>query len=418
LNKHQSLSTENKKPRFFYGYVIVFVGFLVLALVGGATYTFGVFFKPLLADFGWTRAATSGAFSLIVGLHGVLAIITGRLTDKFGPRLLVTGCGLFMGTGFMLVAHIGGIGQLYMFHALVGIGVGGSYVPLMSVIARWFHRRRGLMTGIAVAGAGIGIAIVPPLASRLVAAYGWRPSYFIVGLLILVVITLAAQFLRRDPSQKGLLPYGGSEVESESLNPETSGLYLPEVIRTRQFWMLTVSYLSFCFAGQAVMVHIVPHATDLGIHPLTAANILAIIGGLGVLGRIGIGTASDRIGNKRALVISFVLVSAALLWLLAAGDLWMFYLFSAIFALGYGALMVLISPAVAEFFGMRAHGTILGVIVFGCAIGELLGPIVTGRIYDVVGSYNLAFVVCAVLCITSIILSSLLKPVHREVLIT
>ena len=274
------------------------------------------------------------------------------------------------------------------------------------------------MTGIVVAGAGIGIAIVPPLASRLAASYGWRPSYFIVGLLILVVITLAAQFLRRDPGQKGLLPYGESEVESGNLNLQTSGLSLPEAIRTRQFWMLITSYLAFCFAGQAVMVHIVPHATDLGIPPVTAANILALIGGISVLGRIGIGTASDRIGNKPSLVISFILVSAAMLWLLAATELRMFYLFAAIFALGYGALMVVVSPAVAEFFGMRAHGTILGVIVFGCAIGELLGPLVTGRIFDIAGSYNLAFVVCAVLCITSVILSSLLKPVRREGLIT
>ncbi len=401
---------DDRKPKFFYGYVIALAGFFTTAVAYGALYSFGVFFKPLISEFGWTRAATSGAYSLFMFLHGLSSIVAGRLNDRFGPRLVLTACGLFLGLGYLLMSQISTIWQLYLFYGvLVSIGMSGT-VPLVSIVVRWFAKRRGLMTGIVVSGIGAGTVIMPPVASRLISSYGWSASYIIIGFVALVVVVIAAQFLRRDPSQLGLVPYGADEVKAESSEPGGRGFFLGEAIRTRQFWILSAAYFFAIFCQQTIMVHIVPHATELGISAILAANILAIIGGLSIAGRLGMGSAGDRIGSKPALVIALVLISGALFWLLVARDVWMLYLFAAIFGFGYGAMIVSQSPIVAELFGLRAHGAILGVVVFSATTGGAIGPLVAGHIFDITGSYQPVFLIYAVVSIMSLILASLLRP--------
>jgi len=404
-------STEGKEPKFFYGYVIVAAAFFILVIYGGTLYSFGVFFKPVLTEFGWTRAIVSGAFSLYMLLHGFLYIFTGKVNDRFGPRILITICGFFFGVGFLLMSRISTLWELYLFYGvMVAIGMSGVGVPLLSTIARWFVKRRGLMTGIVLSGVGVGMAAWPPLATRLIANYGWRTSYIIVGIIALVVIIIAVQFLRRDPGQVGQLPDGDSEVRQESPISEAKGFSRQEAIYTRQFWILGVLMFCYGFGEQAVIVHIVPHATDLGISALIAANILAIIGGLSIVGRVGMGSAGDRIGNKPALGVCFIVMLVAFIWLLGAKELWMLYLFAAAYGFGYGGLGAVTSPIVAELFGLRAHGAILGVVIFIQLIGCAVGPLLTGRIFDVTGSYQGAFFIFVALSVTGLILTSLLRP--------
>jgi len=406
---------KTKRPRFFYGYVVVLASFCAMVVAGGTTYTFGVFFKPLLTEFGWTRAMTSGAFSLYMVLHGFLYIVTGRLTDRFGPRLVVTACGCFLGLGYLLMSQVSAIWQLYLFYGVImAIGMSGLFVPTLSTIPRWFVKRRGMMTGIVASGVGVGTVVMPPLASQLISIYDWSNSYIAVGIIALVLIIPAAQFLRRDPGQIGQLPYGKNEVKEEGLNLEARGFSPQEAIHTRQFWMLGGLYFCHGFLLQATMVHIVPHAIELGISAIIAANILAIIGGLNVVGRIGMGSASDRIGNKLSLIIAFMVMSVALLWLQVAQELWMLYLFAAIFGFGYGGQTALMAPIAAELFGLRAHSTILGIVVFVVTIGGAAGPIIAGHIFDITNSYYLAFSICATLSIIGFILTSFLRPIARQ----
>ena len=275
------------------------------------------------------------------------------------------------------------------------------------------------MTGIVASGIGAGTMIGPPLAGWLISSYGWRSSYFMIGITTLVLLVFVAQFLKRDPGQIGQLPYGaspydGSEVKQEGSVSEASGFSRKEAIRTRQFWMLCMAYLSFGISQMAIMVHIVPHATDLGISVIVAANILAIIGALGLFGRITMGGVADRIGNKQASIIGFALLPVALFWLQFAGEPWMFYLFAVIFGLGVAGVGGLIPPVVAELFGMRAYGSILGMVVFAWGAGGAVGPIVAGYIFDTANSYYLAFMVFAILSIVSLVLTLFLKPPHRE----
>jgi len=410
--------TENKKPKFFYGYIVVVAGFIVLVILNGTLYSFGVFLKPLAAEFGWTRAMTAGAYSMFMFLCGFLYIISGRLNDRFGPRVVMTASGFCLGLGYLLMSRISAIWQLYLFFGVIAaIGHSGGFVPLTSTIARWFVRRRGLMTGLVVSGIGIGTIIMPPIATRLILNYGWRTSYFIMGIVALVVIIIAAQFLRRDPGQIDQLPYGVSEAKQDNLIAEARGLSLREAIHTRQFWMLCVLFLSHGVGQQAVIVHIAPHATDLGISTILAANILSIIGGLSIAGRVGMGSASDRIGIKSTLIIGLTLLSVALFWLVVAKELWMLYSSAILFGVGYGAMMALVSPIVADLFGLRAHGTILGVASFAMMIGGGTGPLMAGQIFDITGSYQLGFLLSAVLSVIALVMASLLRSTRREGLV-
>ena len=403
---------SNGERKFFYGYVVVLAAFLILVMTWGTLYCFGVFFKPVLIEFGWTRAATSGAYSLCLLLLAFFGIVMGRLNDRFGPRIVVTGCGLFLGSGYLLMSQISTIWQLYLFYGvMLAIGASGSFIPLASTISRWFIKRRGLLTGIAVSGIGVGTMIMPPIANWLITDYGWRVSYIVIGIAVLVLITSAAQFLRYSPSQMGQLPYGENQAEPESVNSKTKGFSLKETIHTRQFWMISAMFFCFGVAIQSILVHIVPHATDIGISSARAVNILAIIGALSATGRIMMGGVADRIGNKLALVVVFVLMSAALLWLLVAKEPWMFYLFAIAFGFAYGGWATLLSLIPAELFGLGSLGVILGAVHFSVATGEALGPTLAGGIFDITGSYQPAFTICAALSMIAIVLALFLRPI-------
>ena len=405
----------SKKPRFFYGYIIVSATFVIMMLTFGLNYTFGVFFKPLIAEFGWTRAATSAAFSLGTLVSGFLGIFAGRLSDRFGSRIVGIACGFFLGLGFLLMSQVTAIWQLYLFYGLIiAAGIGGIWPALQPTVAKWFVVRRGLMTGIVASGIGFGQIILPPLTSRLISIYDWRPAYIILGIITLILIIVAAQFLKRDPHQIGQLPYGEDKVKQESPVSEARGFHFQEAIRTRQFWLVGAIYACFGFGLFTVTVHIVPHAIELGIPAISAANILATIGGASIVAKLVLGSASDRLGVKPSLVFALILMSVAFLWLQFAKELWMLYLFGIAFGFAYGGTMTLQPLLAAELFGLSSLGVILGSVTFVYTIGGATGSVVSGHIFDITGSYSLAFLTCAVLAVIALILTPSLTPLNRE----
>ena len=406
---------KNKKPKFFYGYGVILATFGIMIMAGGIWVSFGVFFEPMLTEFGWTRATLSGAASLRIFLAALLGIAGGRLTDKFGPRPVVTVCGLFLGLGFFLMSRISTIWQLYLvFGVVTGVGMGGLFVPLISTVSRWFVKRRGMMTGIVLSGVSLGTIIMPPLATWLITIHGWRTAYAIIGLAVMIVIISATQFIKRDPAQIGQLPDGKNRVKVESLDLPTSSLPLREAIHTRQFWILCGVFGSLWFSAMAITVHIVIHAIDLGIPAISAANILAIHGGVGIAGRIIIGSAADRIGHKPTLIMGFTLMIVSLLWLLVAKELWAFYLFAVIFGFGFSSLVVLESLMMAKLFGLGSLSIIMGSIEFVSATLATPSSIVAGYIFDRMGSYQLAFLILAGVSIIGLMLSLLLRPINNK----
>jgi MFS family permease len=402
------------KPPFFYGYVIVIAAFIIQLLMFGQRNSFGVFFKPLLTEFGWTRALISGAFSISTIVQGLSGILMGGLNDRLGPRVVMTLCGFLLGLGVLLMSQINAAWHLYLLYVvMVGIGMGGIYAPQMSTVARWFIDRRSVMTGIVAAGGGIGGLITPPIINWLIAIFGWRNSYIIMGTLILVILISAAQFLRRDPAKMGQEPYGENKGVEQRLNLATNGFSLREAIYTIQFWMTAAILFCWAFCVVTIMVHIVPHTTDLGISATTAANVLAVIG-VGILaGVMVLGSVADRIGTRQAYIICFILISTALFWLLIAREVWMLYIIAAIIGFGGGGV-TLASPMVADLFGIRSHGLILGACFFCQTIGSAAGPFMAGYVFDLTGSYQVAFIVSAAASVVGLILAVILRPIKRQ----
>ena len=406
---------KNRKPKVFYGYWIVSATSLIMAASYGTIYTFAIFFKPLLAEFSWTRAMISGASSLSLVVSCFLALVSGRLSDRFGPRIVVTACGFFLGLGYLLLSQTNTIWQLYLFYGvIVGIALSGFWAPLLSTVARWFVKRRGMMTGIVVSGVGVGMTILPLLTARLISSYGWRTSYIILGTIASVLIVLAAQFLRRDPSQMGRLPYGVSEIETGSSDLQARGFSLREAIHTRQFWLLCTIFSSLWFSTSAITVHIVIHSIDLGIPAISAANIPAIMGGGSIIGRMLLSSATDRIGYKPAFIIGLILMSASLLWLLVAKELWMFYLFAVIFGFAYGGVIASEAPGVAALFGLTSLGTMLGSIELVSVVFSAIGPIIAGLIFDTTSSYQPAFLIYIAVSMIAVISAIFLRPTSNK----
>jgi len=411
--------------RFFYGWVIVVAATLVSAFSWGTLYAFGVFFKPIIAEFSWSRAATSGAFSLNMIVYGLSSILMGRLSDRHGPRISVFLGGIFIGLGTFLSSQINAVWQLYLFYSLImGLGMGASYVPLMGVASRWFLSRRGLAIGIVMAGVGLGTLIMSPLTQFLISHWGWRNSFQIIGILDGVIILAAASIMIGDPRQKGKLPYGQglSNLSAGSEDPRRRqkvdfeiSLSFQQAKKTGSFWVLLAINFLWYLNLYMVLVHMVPYATDKGIPSVEAAGSLALLGACSIVGKITMGRVSDRIGGKSTIAISFILQALGTFLLISVKSLFMIYAFAALFGFAYGGVTPQQAKITGEIFGTASMGSILGVIVFSGSIGGSIGPFLGGFLFDALGSYRLAFGLAATALIIAFALSFLLqKP--KEVL--
>lgn len=400
------------KPGIFYGYIIALAAFCILLIVYGVRFTYGVFFTPMASEFGWSHATTSSVFSLSMFMEGVFNIVLGGITDKYGPRLMLTISGILIGLGLCLMTIVHSTWQFYLFYGgMIGIGVGGTLVPLLSVIARWFKARRSLMSGAVMSGTGVGMLILAPIADRLIKILDWRTTFLVLGIVTIIIVTVAAQFLKRDPSTMGLLPYGADGKTGKSPQSPVQGLSVGEALRTYQLWFVLLAFFCYGFISISVSIHIVPDAIKVGIASAAAAIILATFGGLQIVGRIGMGLLADIIGNKRVYLLGFLVSAADLLFLSFNNAILAFFLFAIIFGIFLGGLGSSQPSWIANLFGLKSHGLLYGICGFGFTLGAAVGPYVSGRIFDISGSYQMAFIICAIVALFGVILTLLLKPV-------
>jgi len=420
---HNNSNATVAQSTFFYGWVIVAASTVLLAVTAGIMYSFGVFFKPLAADFSSSRAAISGVYSVFMITSGIFAILVGWLADRFGPTKILALCGFMMGLGLVLASQVNALWQLYITYGLiVGIGMSAAFPISTGTTARWFLKRRGLALGIVSAGVGLGTLTMLPVAERLITAFGWSGAYFVFGLAAGILIIACALFLRRDPEEMGCRPYGMETQPSESntdheegtrhIAPET-GVTLWTAVRTRPLWMLMFIYFLFNFSLQMVMVHLVNYATDLGITPLVAATLVSVIGIGSIAGRLIMGTVSDKIGSNNALLICCIVLATSLLGLIFARELWMFYLFAIVFGFAYGGEVPQIPALIGQFFGLRAVTALVGTILAGIALGGALGSWTGGQIFDVTHSYQIAFAIAVIAGLFSVITTVVLKKMAR-----
>lgn len=400
---------------FYYGWAIVGAAFVEHIVAVGLSNSQGVLFKPILAEFGWTRAMLSGAFSALTLLAGALAPFSGALADRYGPRKFIAMEAALLAAGYALLSTVTSLWQFYLF-SVVFIGLGrtagtGSIIP---TIPRWFEAKRGLSQGIVQAGGGLGTVLMPLLVAYLILNYDWRFAYIVSAVLVGVVTILAAVVYRRRPQDMGLLPDGRTQPGPQVAvaragaaapvlqGPSSGATTFGGAIRSRILWQLFGIAITAGFAHQLIVTHLVPHATDKGFSPTTAATFMAVLGAANMVGKLTMGSVSDYIGRRRSMVICFSLATALLLWLIRVDQMWAFYVFAALYGFAYGGWMPLFPTFTADLFGVRALGAIYGTVMTSSAIGGALGTFLGGYIFDLTQSYVYAFLMSAVLLIGGI----------------
>lgn len=322
---------------------------------------------------------------------------------------------LFLGLGFFLTSKAQSMWQLYLFYGvLVGIGFSSIDVIALSTTARWFVKKRGIVTGLVKVGTGAGQLMVPLTASLLITAFGWRISFVVIGLVGMALLILISRLLRRDPEEMGL----GCEENAGPANDakvfKGQDLSFGEALGTHQFWLIFIVNFIVVYCLLIVLVHIVPFTRDLGVSAAKAAGVLSTIGGVSMLGRFATGIFIDRFSSRPCMIFCFVLLISTLLWLQIADELWMIYLFAACYGIAHGGFFTAISPIVAEYFGIGAHGVLFGAIVFSGCFGGSVGPILAGYIFDVTGSYSPAFWLSTFIAVLGLGFIVSLKPIQVD----
>jgi MFS family permease len=402
---------------FFYGWLMVVAGFLVLMVCWGCQFAFSVFLIPLTEHFGWTRANTAGVFSFNYLLFGVGSIFSGKLTERFGPRAVVGVGGALMGAGLALSAAIQNLWQLYLVYGvIIGLGASTTWGPLAATVSRWFIARRGLAMGIMSLGISLGIMVLPPLSRYLITRLGWRMSFVLLGLLTGFLIIGISFFLKRDPKEKGLSPYlenpGRFEEGKVSVAPLAAGRDwgFSEALVTGAFWTIFAANLLWLLGFYMVSVHLAAYGTDLGLSPQAAAFAVSLIGGGSVFGKLFMGLLSDRIGPRKVLVINMFLQGLSIFGLVASGDAFRVYLLAALFGFAYGGIAPQLPLLTAQFYGLSSLGSILGSLIFSGAVGGAIGPLLGGKIFDISRSYFWSFFIAGAVVILSLSLIFVLRP--------
>jgi len=387
----------------YYGWVVVGMGFLAGFIGYGFVYSYGVFFKPLSSEFGWSRSVIAGAFSFYAVLHNLLAFFAGRAVDKIGPKPILAIAGISLGSSMIVMSRVDSVWELYVsFGILFSIGLACIYSPVMATVSRWFSARRGFAAGITATGIGAGVLVFSPLSAWLISTVGWRQSYVVLGIVAWVVFVPIVIFVREAPARM---------MGDASPGTSADGLSFGEAIKTTTFWAIALSLLFLDIAIFALMMHIVMLASDRGMSIMMSGGIAGLIGGASLFGRLGAGYFSDHFGRKRIYILACIFQLLMFIWLFFAVDTWMLVVFAVFFGVSYGSWAGLMGALPADYFGYKATGEILGFIVILCGVGVAIGPFLGGLIYDKTGSYDYMIVMCIAVTICGVILASFMKPV-------
>jgi MFS family permease len=407
------------QPKFFFGWVIVACAFIILCICYGIQFTFGLFMPFISADTGWDRGSLSLPYSMYVFVYSALGIVTGRLTDRLGPRVVLIVGGGLLGLGAMLMSDVYALWQVYVALGLIAAaGMSAAYVPCNVTVVRWFTRQRGLALSITSSGASFGMFIFPPLAATLIAAHGWRATYLVLGLLAIGGVISCATFIARDPEKLGLLPDGDATPESSApttIAPDSphENWTLDEARRTRTFWLLNVIFTLTWLVVFIPMVHLVPFAMDLGLSQFLAAMTISVSGFAGFAGRLAIGPISDRLGRVPTLGLCLLLQMLAFLGFTISTGASLLYSAAAVFGFSYGGGTALFPALIGDFFGRIAIGAIVGFIFAIAGSAAAFGPFIAGYLYEITKSYQPTFLLSASLNLAALALLFALKRPTR-----
>ena len=376
------------RHRLFYGWFVVSAAFAVTFVGFGCAYTFSAFVESLQREFGASRGSVSLVFSLAGFLYFGLGIVSGPLADRFGARRLAVAGMVLTGLGLAAASLARSLTEVYAAYGLgVGLGVGCAYVPAIGAVQRWFVRRRGFASGLAVSGIGVGTLVMPVLASQLIATLGWRNAYLALGLLAVVVGGGLALLIEDDPGNRGLAP-DGDPLQAGAPPKRSEGASVREAIRSRRFISLYAACLICSFGVFVPFVHLVPYARDHGVAPASAVLLLGVIGIGSTAGRFFLGGLADRTGRQLSLSLMFAGMALALaIWAMAT-NLWSLAAFAFVYGIFYGGWVAVLPAVVMDYFGGRHVSGIIGILYTSVAFGTLIGPAVAGWVFDISHAYT------------------------------
>ena len=382
-------------PRIFYGWFVVSAAFAVTFMGFGCAYTFSAFVESLQRDFGASRGSVSLVFSLAGFLYFGLGIVSGPLADRFGSRRLAVAGMILTGLGLAAASAARSLPEVYAAYGLgVGLGVGCAYVPAIGAVQRWFVRRRGFASGLAVSGIGVGTLVMPPLASFLIDSLGWRGAYLALAALAATVGGGMALLIENHPRDRGLGP-DGDPPQSAAKAALLEGASVREAIHSRHFISLYAACLICSFGVFVPFVHLVPYAGDHGVAPASAVLLLGVIGIGSTAGRFLLGGLADRIGRQLSLLLMFTGMALALaIWVIAT-NVWSLAGFAFVYGVFYGGWVAILPAVVMDHFGGRNVSGIIGILYTSVAFGTLIGPSAAGFAFDFSHSYTLPILASA-----------------------
>jgi MFS family permease len=386
--KHAGSEATLAPARLFYGWFIVAAVFSTTATAAGTIYAFPAFFDSFSRDFAANRFEISLVFAISESVWFAVGFVAGFLADRIGPRPVVLAGSVFMAGGLALAASATSVETLYFaYGGGVGIGGGMMYVPSVSVIQRWFKRHRGLASGLAVCGTGVGTLVVPFLATLMIGTVGWRMTHYLLAAGVIAICGMASLLLIGSPGQIGLAPDGDRDAQAGD-HQALAGATLGEALSTHAFWLLYFASLVASASVFITYVHLVPNALDNGISAQSSITLVGALGVAGTFGRFLLGGVADRVERRYALALMFVGLAAAMAWwLLAPPSFATLMIYAIVFGAFYGGYITVLPVLTMDFFGGRRISSIIGFLYTSWAFGALGGPPLAGLLYEASGSY-------------------------------
>ncbi len=397
------------KSSVFYGWIVVAGSFTILFVTFGTAYSFTTFIEPLQAEFAATRGSLSLVFAIGGALYFTVGAFGGPLADRLGHRWVVLSGIAILAAGYLVAGAAEQLWQVYLGYGLgVGVGIGLAYTPAVGAVQPWFIRRRGMATGLAVSGIGIGTLCAAPFAALLIHWGGWRFAYGGLAAVVLLFGIIAALVLDATPHMRGLHADG---VVGDDRPPLATSTPLRTVLRNRAFWLLYAANGILSIGLLIPFVHFVPFAQDAGIDRAVAVSLFGLVGLGSALGRFLIGGLADRIGRARALTAMCLGLALVYGWWLTSTAPWQLAIFAGLFGALYGGFVALLPSVAADVFGAGKISGVIGLLYTSVAPGFLLGPTLAGVAFDLRQSYTLPIVGCV---LVSLIAAGFTLILHRQ----
>jgi len=408
-----SSKEANSSGHLYRGWYIMASSFAILFFNSGARSSFGVLFKPMIAEFGWNRGSVSFAFFLNMIFLALSIIVSGKLYDRYGPKWVIAISTVFISSGYILISFIHSLWQFHICYGfLAAVGTGGTSVPLFAALmSKWFTKWRGFTISLALSGTCLGQFVLIPLFNFFALRYGWRASYLFIGSIMFVVnMILTLLVIKKDPDDLSQNLYGNQD-DAKMMKTEgvLEDLGLRDAMRTGSFWFFTLA-MFICGSGDfLVSTHLVPFVTDQGISATTGSNMLAWYGLMGLAGILIAGPVSDLVGNKIPIAFTFLVRFLSFILILYDQSLTSSY----IFALSFGFTFLITAPLsttlVGRIYGFLHIGLITGFINTIHFLGGGFWTYLGGLIFDQTGSYRLAFILSAIMALVAFLSSLLIR---------